>query len=48
MYNFAEEKDKTAPKRAQGGVEQLVARQAHILKVGGANPSPASKKELAF
>lgn len=23
------------------GVEQLVARQVHVLKVGGSNPSPA-------
>ena len=26
----------------------VVARKAHILEVDGANPSPASKKELAF
>ena len=27
----------------QGGVEQLVARRAHIPKVDGSSPSPASK-----
>jgi hypothetical protein len=26
------------------GVEQLVARRAHNPKVGGSNPSPATKK----
>ena len=32
--------------RIHGGIEQLVAREAHNLEVGGSNPPSATKIKL--
>ena len=30
------------------GIEQLVAREAHYLKVGGSSPSPATRRDARW
>ena len=48
LYITLQKKNTKSPERGTRRGRAVVARKAHILEVDGANPSPASKKELAF